>query len=95
MLEWITKQGKLFALAIFISDNFLKFQEIGSREFQREAAGNEVNKIESIRRFFNIAAQLPMELQMLLVHRIQGSNLDYIPLYEREEAFKELADFME
>ena len=42
-------------------------------------------------RFFNIAAQLPLELQMVLCFRLMGSTNEIIPGKKREVAFKELA----
>jgi len=42
-------------------------------------------------RFFNIARRLPLELQMVLCHRVMGSTKEIIAGKESEEAFKELA----
>jgi len=43
------------------------------------------------RRFFRIAAQLPLELQMVLCHRMVGSGKDVVPGKDSEVAFKCLA----
>jgi len=42
-------------------------------------------------RFFSIAAQLPLEPQMVLCYRLVGSTKEIIPGTERELAFQELA----
>jgi len=42
-------------------------------------------------RFISIAAQLPLELQMVLCLRQMGSDKEIIPGKESEVAFKELA----
>ena len=42
-------------------------------------------------RFFSIASQLPLELQMVLCHRVVGSAKEIISGKDSEMAFKELA----
>jgi len=42
-------------------------------------------------RFFSIATQLPLELQMVLCRRVAGSAKEIIPRKESELAFKSLA----
>jgi hypothetical protein len=50
--------AELFAVTLFLCDDFLKFKEANS-----PAA-----------RFFKMAFQLPMELQMVLCYRVFGSS---------------------
>ena len=40
---------------------------------------------------FSIASQLPLELQMVLCHRLMGSAKEIIPGQDSEVAFKNLA----
>ena len=51
----------------------------------------QVNDTTPAARFFSIAAQLPLELQMVLCFRLMGSTNEIIPGKKREVAFKELA----
>jgi len=45
----------------------------------------------SVVRFFDIAVMLPMELQMVLSHRVVGSMKQNILMKDSEAAFKALA----
>jgi hypothetical protein len=47
-------------------------------------------KVSGAARFFSIAKELPMELQMVLCHRVVGSMRMNIPGEQRELAFREL-----
>jgi len=73
-----------FAVVIFYSDGLLSpklpVSPFSSSERKR-----------STWRFFLICAQLPLELQMVLCHRMYGSPKDVIPAGESESAFRELA----
>jgi hypothetical protein len=71
---WFGDEAELFALVIFLCDGLLEIKRAG-----RETA-----------RFFKIARRLPMELQMLLCHRVVGSMRASIPVEQGELAFKEL-----
>jgi len=71
--------AEMFALVVFISDGLLQTKATGV-------------KVEAKRtRFFNIARNLPLELQMVLCYRVVGSAKEIIPGKESEVAFKELA----
>jgi len=68
----------VFAMVIFLCDDLLKLN------MQAVApCGVPV--------FFRIACRLPMELQMLLCHRVYGSPKHSIPSHKSEPAFKALA----
>jgi hypothetical protein len=67
--------AEIFALAVFLCDGLLELKE----ENRAGAA-----------RFFRMAKKLPMELQMVLCHRVVGSAGGNIPGEQREVAFKEL-----
>ena len=69
---------------IFICDNLLTITK-------KDEEGKEDKGKEKIRRFLRIAIELPIELQMLLMNRTQGSSSIFIPLSERETALKSLA----
>jgi len=68
--------AEMFALVVFVSDGLLQ-----SNSTTPSPAA----------RFFNIAAQLPLELQMVLCFRQVGSAKEIIPGKDSELAFKELA----
>ena len=72
------KVGDVFALVVFASDGLLQVS-------QRSRAVNPAA------RFFAIATQLPLELQMVLCFRAVGSAKDIIPGLVSEEAFRDLA----
>ena len=69
--------AEMFALVVFVSDGLLQV--------------NDTATTTPAARFFNIAAQLPLELQMVPCHRQVGSAKEIIPGKESEVAFKELA----
>jgi len=69
--------AEMFALVIFVSDGLLRTKDT---TIPTPAA-----------RFFSIAAQLPLELQMVLCCRVMGSCKEIIPGKESEVAFRELA----
>jgi len=69
--------AEMFALVVFVSDGLLQV--------------NDTATTTPAARFFNIAAQLPLELQMVLCYRVVGSAKEIIPGHYSEVAFKELA----
>ena len=89
MLDWSTNEADIFAIVIFICDNLLMITENEEGTTKDEVQEGEAERIQ---RFLRIAILLPMELQMLLMNRTQGSSSsDFIPLSDREIAFKNLA----
>ena len=68
--------AETFALVVFVSDGLL---QISDTTTSTPAA-----------RFFNIARQLPLELQMVLCYSFVGSSKEIIPGHDSEVAFKEL-----
>jgi len=66
----------IFALVVFVSDGLLQINDTA---------------LTAAARFFSIAAQLPLELQMVFCYRLVGSHKEIIPGKESEVAFKELA----
>jgi len=69
--------AEMFAQVVFVSDGLLQVKDTTTPS---PAA-----------RFFNIAAQLPLELQMVLCYRLVGSAKEMIPSTEGEAAFTRLA----
>jgi len=67
----------LFALVVFYSDNFV--------------AINERMAHSDTKRFFKIASQLPLDLQMVLCNRVFGSPRDIILSRDSEPGFRLLA----
>jgi len=66
----------MFALVVFVSDGLLQAKDTTPSPAAR---------------FFSIASQLPLELQMVLCFRSVGSDKEVIPGNESEVAFKSLA----
>jgi len=76
-LGWYEKlAAEMFALVVFGSDGLLQIKDTTPSPAAR---------------YFSIATQLPLELQMVLCFRQVGSAKEIIPGTEREAAFKELA----
>jgi len=73
--------ARLFALTVFLCDDLLQPQT---------AAATLKPAIDTLR-FFAIAKGLPMELQMILCHRVFGSMKQNILRQESEAAFRSLA----
>jgi len=69
--------AEMFALVVFVSDGLMQI--------------NDTTTPSPAARFFTIATQLPLELQMVLCHRLVGSARENIPGKDSEVAFKELA----
>ena len=69
--------AEMFALVVFVSDGLLQIKDTTTPS---PAA-----------RFFSIAAQLPLELQMLLCFHQVGLDKEIIPGTDSEMAFKGLA----
>ena len=67
----------MFALMVFICDALLTIRPSSSSH--------------SAARFLSIASRLPMELQMILCHRLHGSTKDTILSKDSEAAFKHTA----
>ena len=68
--------AEMFALVVFFSDGLLQIRDTTPSPAAR---------------FFNIASQLPLELQMVLCFRQVGSDKEIISGKDSELAFKELA----
>ena len=68
--------AEMFALVVFVSDGLLKIKDTTPSPAAR---------------FFKIATQLPLELQMVLCRRVVGSAKEIVPGKDSEVAFKGLA----
>ena len=76
-LGWYDEAAaEMFALVVFVSDGLLQANSTAPSPAAR---------------YFSIAAQLPLELQIVLCYRLVGSAKEIIPGKESEMAFKELA----
>jgi len=76
-LGWYNEAAaEMLALVVFVSDGLLQIKDTTPSPAAR---------------FFTIAAQLPLELQMVLCFRSVGSTKEIIPGKDSEVAFKELA----
>ena len=71
--------AEMFALVVFVSDGLLQIKDTAPSPAAR---------------YFKIATQLPLELQMVLCFRQVGSCKEIIPGKESEVAFKELAKIL-
>ena len=70
--------AETLALVVFVSDGFLQINK-----------GEEATTLGA--RFFTIASQLPLELQMVLCYRMVGSDKQIVKGWDTEVAFKNLA----
>jgi len=70
----------LFAITVFLCDGLLRLQP-----------ANPNPAAPAIVRFLMVAIRLPMELEMVLCHRVMGSMRQNIRSEESEAAFKSLA----
>jgi len=68
--------AEIFALVVFVSDELLQIEVT----------------TPTAARFFNIARRLPLELQMIICHRVVGSRKEIIRAQDSEVAFKSLAE---
>jgi len=68
--------AEMFALVVFVSDGLLKIKD--------------TTTTTPAVRYFSIAAQLSLELQMIVCHRVVGSAKEIIPGKGSEVAFKSL-----
>jgi len=76
-LGWYDEAAKMFALVVFVSDGLLQVKDTTTTPAAR---------------YFSIAAQLPLELQMVLCFRQVGSDKEIIPGNDSEVAFISLAE---
>jgi len=81
MLDALT--AEVFALTGFLCDDLLQLKPASDSAAQASST--------VVSRFFAIASKLPMELQMLLCHRVFGSMRQNILRQDSEAAFKSLA----
>jgi len=72
----------VFALIVFLCDDLLQLKEVVVEQSK---------KFDNSVRFFSIAKTLPMEIQMLLCHRVVGSMKQNVLSNDSEPAFKALA----
>ena len=70
--------SSLFAAVVFLCDDFVTLK----------------GAITETARFFSIIRRLPMELQMIICHRVYGSSKNSIKSSESEPAFKDLAKYL-
>ena len=75
------RAADFFALTVFLCDELLQLDPVLTI----------TNSAAATFRFFNIARRLPMELRMILCHRVVGSRRQNILSEVSEIAFKSLA----
>jgi len=83
--------SEIFSIIILHCDGYLKEKEVSSQEnihfkYGYERIDSECTLSQNRRRFFNIAAQFPIELQMVLSNRMVGLCNDFIASKIFEEA---------
>jgi len=95
--------AEMFALVVFISDGLLQVNETTTtttpaarffsivRGLPFLKSNPKPHDVVGTQRFFRIAAQLPLELQMILCYRVVGLNREIISGQDSEVAFKDLA----
>lgn len=67
--------ASLFVLVVLVCDGFLRLAQPAEDLSPAKGTG----EVQDFGRFLEIASKLPMELQMLLCHRVQGSVKSNIP----------------
>ena len=83
--------AEVFALAVFLCDGLLQLKPA----LNPVATPNHAPSYPAAAtRFFSIASKLPMELQMMLCHRVVGSMKQNILHKDSEPAFKHLAEIL-
>ena len=76
--------AEVFALTVFLCDDLLHLKPTSHPAATPDHATDPT-------RFFAIVSKLPMELQMILCHRVVGSMKQNILRKDSEAAFKSLA----
>ena len=76
--------AEVYTLTIFLCDDLLRLKPALITKKQSGAT----------HRFFGIVRKLPMELQMIICHRVVGSGKESILSKDSEAAFKSLARFL-
>jgi ankyrin repeat protein len=94
----IQDHSNIFALMVLHSDGFLQFTPppAENRTNSSHLAGTAISSyfsslLKNSQRFFTIAEQLPLELQMLLANRYAFSSENQIPLEKRQTSLQEMA----
>ena len=90
-LTWGLVAG-LFAVIVLLCDDYVALRRWARRDVKL-AAGvlrAEEEEDEGVKRFFAMAVRLPMELQMLLCHRVHGSCEQNVTSKEAGDAIKGL-----
>jgi len=83
--------AEIFALMVFLCDDLLQLKPLAATTATANPAETDVAAAATAAtRFFAIASKLPMELQMILRHRIVGSMKQNILRKDSEAAFKSL-----
>ena len=75
-----------FATIVFLSDDLLDIKRLNNT-----ANTDRKSKQHKSVKFLNVSRRLPMELQMLLCHRVFGSTKHNVTSTESEAAFRRLA----
>jgi hypothetical protein len=86
-VSFVTADEALFALVVFYTDAYLIFVRVANDNFEKKIW--EMRHLHAS--FFRIAAQLPLDLQMVLCNRALGSDKDVITSTMSEPAFRALA----
>lgn len=72
---------------IYLSDEYLEIP----RSRLQSSDGKEKEKENRARKFFSIALQLPMDLQMVLCNRVFGLEDSIIKAFRSEKGFRKFA----
>lgn len=76
----------IFALVVFVCDGLLEIRRLREKEVPELVFFKAV-------RFINLIRRLPMELQMIVAHRVIESGRHFVTVGEAEAAFQTLARF--
>ena len=82
--------AEIFALTVLLCDDYIMLTKGGATLFKQQQQQLPLQWREMVR-FFALAARLPMELQMLLCHRVVGSAGERVKCKDLEAACGALA----
>ena len=85
--------AEVFALTVFLCDNLLQLQPALDAAVASTPAAVSSAAAAAIR-FFTLVKRLPMELQMILCHRVVGSAKEAFLSRDSDAAFNSLASVL-
>jgi len=79
--------SEMYAMMIFVSDDYFRIKTSNQLTPHSDSSSKAIQ-------FWKIAIQLPLDLQMILGHRMYKSAANFILSQDSEPAFKRMARFL-